>query len=138
HSRGAITCYTIRHAIPCDTRLEFTRQVCRVFSGKHRQHLIEYRARKTMVWVGSPDEIVQISGIPVVDGCCCNNYLGQNIECVLHDVSRLNLACTHRCYYRGDLHRIVPERWNENSATCDAERMSCATDSLQRGGYALR
>src|SRR4029079_5862924 len=46
HSRTAVCGDSISHFIPRNARFELTRNVRRIFSGKHRQHFVERQSRE--------------------------------------------------------------------------------------------
>ena len=91
-----------------------------------------------MVRIRSPDELIKIFGLPVIDRYSCNYDLRENIEGILHDLRRLDIARSHCRHDCGDLHCIVTERRHQYSTTRDAQRVSCASNPLQRRRDAFR
>jgi hypothetical protein len=122
-----------------ESRIELRGDIRGIFSGQHRQHLVERCSRQLMIRVGAANEVEQPGAGPVVVGSDRgHDDLGEHVEGILHHSRGLDVTRAHGTDNGEQLHRIVAKRRNEHSAADRVERVAGAADALQAVGDPLR
>ncbi len=123
-------------AVPCEPWFQLHGDVCRILAAQHRERFVERLAGQSVIWVRASYELVERRVSRTLDRRRGNgNYrLRQNIERILGDDRRFDLACAGAIDDRQDLDEIIAKRGDECGATDVADRVSRAAGALDGGG----
>ena len=91
-----------------------------------------------MIWIRAAHQLEERRARPVLDRGRRDDHLREDVERVLHDACRLDVAIVHSAHDGEHLHAVVAERRDEDAATRRRQRMARASDPLQPRGHALR
>ena len=138
HPRRARPRQSIVDAIPRYPRLELRRQLRRIFSRQHRQHLVEHRAREPVIRIRAAHEGERIACGPVVDAHHRHDALREHIERILNRARWLDVARAHRLHDRRALDEVVAEGRDHDAVAHRAEIVPRAPNALQPRAHPLR